>query len=113
MTLTATEICGDVYTVIPASPGHFAPASLWARSWFDFTPRPCGLLRAQRCTIHDVKPRECRWAYISAHEKPQHGGHHLRERIARAWARPAAQRYMRALRTAVSLRFGPIEEQPA
>ena len=104
---------GDVLTVIPAAPGHFEPGSVFSRPWFDWDARPCGMLKDDRCSIHAHKPRECRWAYCSAHPEEMRGGTGAdhRERIARAWARPAARRYARWLWSQVAQRYGYPEEQ--
>ncbi|MDH3291600.1 MAG: hypothetical protein OEQ75_11370 [Gemmatimonadota bacterium] len=65
----------------------------WA--WPMWTSRPCGLHHPDGlCSIHEAKPRECRWMFAC---QPQHERNN-RRRLARAWARPAARAFMARLR---------------
>lgn len=93
----------DVTVCIPpnevAAPGAMYPEE----PWFNFGPSPrfgrCALLVDGRCSIHAHKPAECRLTYGSKCEhKMQNPPSTLRKRIARAWARPAARRFLETLR---------------
>lgn len=98
----------DVYTVVPATT-HFGPGDVYSRPPFDWTPKPCALQDASGlCTIHAAKPRECRWAFSNDHGEEATGN--MRRIIARAWARPAAARYMAWIRAELRAKFGNRED---
>lgn len=57
----------------------------------------CGLLRDGLCTIHSVKPRECRESYANGCVTAKDSGRSLHKLIVRAWARPGMQFWLASL----------------
>lgn len=70
----------------------------------------CKLLVKGRCSIHSHKPNECRHTFGQGDPKCKGGydtssrGPNLRGRIARAWARPAAKKFLAAVRAELQRR---------
>lgn len=77
--------------------GQFYPHET-ARWFFERSARQgvCSLLLEGRCSIHALKPRECRESYGSkcVHRPTHDAGMYQRDRIARAWNRPASLRFL-------------------
>jgi Fe-S-cluster containining protein len=75
--------------------------SLW--SMFSGNESACGLLKNGRCSIHAVKPRECRESYAKNCLTAQDDSKVLHRSIMRAWARPGCQFWLASLLTEAGL----------
>ena len=109
--LFATHLCFDYWVGDHEMPETFVPSPATTQCAAGQTMpwsapmagnNRCLLFRRGLCSIHTAKPRECRATMGCQEEAISRTDNRWRRRIARAWNRPAARRFMETLRSAVS-----------